>query len=219
MLHAGVCHVLPDPTLLLAFAVASILLIVAPGPDTLYVAGRSMAQGRGAGLVAALGISTGLVVHSLAVAFGLASLVAYVPYAYDAVRYAGAAYILYLAWRALSDFTPDAGIAARLRLAPLARVYREAVITNVLNPKVAIFFVAFLPQFANPDKGNLTAQILTLATLFICAGFAYLACIALSLGALGEWLRGRPAFWRVQRWLMGGTLGAMAIWLAWPERR
>ncbi len=208
---------LPDTTLLVAFAIASILLIVAPGPDTLYVAGRSMAQGRAAGLVASLGISSGLVVHSLAVAFGLASLVAYVPYAYDTVRYAGAAYIFYLAWRALSDFGVRA--ATPSRLAPLARVYREAVITNVLNPKIAVFFVAFLPQFADPDKGRFTAQILTLAALFICAGFTYLACVALSLGALGAWLRERPTFWRAQRWVMGGTLGAMAIWLAWPERR
>jgi len=210
---------LPDATLLLAFAIASILLIVAPGPDTLYVAGRSMAQGRAAGLVAALGISSGLLVHSLAVAFGLASLVAYLPYAYDTVRYAGAAYILYLAWRALSDFGVGVGAATPPPPAPLARVFREAVITNVLNPKIAVFFVAFLPQFASPDKGRLTLQILTLAALFICAGFTYLACIALSLGALGAWLRERPTIWRAQRWVMGGTLGAMAIWLAWPERR
>lgn len=211
---------LPEPPLLAAFALASILLIVSPGPDTLYVASRSVGQGRFAGVIAAFGISSGIVVHSIIVATGLAGLLTLVPLAYDAVRLAGAAYLLYLAWAAFAGRErADIFAAAATPRRRLFRVYREALFTNVLNPKVAVFFLAFLPQFTDPAKGSLALQILSLAALFFCGGFAYLLVVALTFGAIGGWLKKRPAFARAQRWTMGAVLGAMAVWLAWPERR
>ena len=213
---------LPDASLLVAFILASVLVIVSPGPDTLYVAARSLGQGRGAGLIAACGICTGLVGHGTAAALGLSSLFAYAPLAYDVVRYAGVAYLLYLAYRAFTAGDED---GAHLPTGSPSdrrgwwRIYRQAALTNLLNPKVAIFFIAFLPQFVRPGGGHHALQILVLAALFIAMGFGYLVVLVMTLGRLGDWLRARPKFWQLQRWVMGSMLGGIAIWLAVPERR
>ena len=99
------------------------------------------------------------------------------------------------------------------------RVYRQAALTNLLNPKVALFFIAFLPQFVDARGGHAVAQIAMLAALFIVAGAVFLLALALAFGRIGDWLRARPGFWRVQRWIMGTTLGGLALWLALPQRR
>ena len=210
---------LPDWTLLLPFLAASAALIVSPGPDTLYVAARSIGQGRLAGLIAAAGISAGLIVHIAAAALGLAGLFRLVPIAFDVVRYLGVAYLLYLAWRAFAGETDGGDLtAAATPLAP-ARIFRQAAITNILNPKVALFFVAFLPPFADPARGSVALQLTSLGALFIVMGLAYLIVLAAAVGHLGNRLRASRRARRVQRWFQGSVLGAMAVWLALPERR
>lgn len=211
---------LPDTPLLLAFTLASLLVIISPGPDTFYVIARSVGEGRFSGLVASSGISAGLVVHLSAATLGLSSLFVYAPIAYDIVRYVGAAYLLYLAWGAFfpkngSEFA--AGDDGR-RISRI-RTFREAMLTNVFNPKVAIFFIAFLPQFASPEKGAIALQIASLGVLFMIAGFLYLAAVAIGFGWVGDWLKRQRRFWQIQRWVMGTTLGGLAVWLALPERR
>ncbi len=210
---------LPDPSLLVAFVFASIVVIVSPGPDFMYVTARSIGQGWGAGLVAACGICTGLVGHAVAAALGLSSLFAHAPVAYEVVRYLGVAYLAYLAYRA---FTADDEVclsAASSDRRGWWRIYRQAALTNLLNPKVAIFFIAFLPQLVRADGGRYALQVLLLAGLFIALGFVYLVAVVVAFGRLGDWLRARPQFWRLQRWVMGSTLGGLAVWLAVPERR
>ncbi len=211
---------LPEGPVFAAFLLGVVVLVVSPGPDTLYVAARSLAQGRAAGLLATAGIGCGLMVHIAAAAMGLAGLFRAWPLAYDAVRYLGVAYLLYLAWDCFAADDAKAAIpAAPLQGAAMIRIFRQAVLTNLFNPKVALFFLAYLPQFADPARGAVGAQIALLGAILGSLGLTYLAAIALTAGTLGERLRAYPGMRRAQRWLLGATLGGLALWLAWPERR
>jgi threonine/homoserine/homoserine lactone efflux protein len=193
-------------------------LNVTPGPDLLYILGRSLGQGRGAGVVSALGIGAGCLVHVVGAALGLSALLLALPLAYDAVRWAGAAYLVYLGVRALCS---RAGALEVTALAPvsLRRVFFQGAITNVLNPKVALFFLAFLPQFADPARGPLAPQLLFLGAIFSFNGT--LVCIAFALVAsrVGEWLRTRYGVSRLLDRMTGGLFVALGLRLALLDRR
>ncbi len=210
---------LPETPLLVAFTVAALAVILSPGPDTIYVLTRSVGEGRLSGIVASLGISAGLCVHVGAAALGLSKLFDYAPAAYDVLRWAGVLYLLYLAWSAFTSGDTPFAIPAGAGRKRLARAFGEAALTNILNPKVAVFFIAFFPQFVAPAHGEVAAQVLTLGGLFMIAGFAWLAALALTFGYLGDWLKRSMRFWRWQRWIMAASLGGLAIWLALPSRR
>ena len=147
------------------FMLATLALNLTPGPDMLYVLGRSVGQGRKAGVVSALGIGAGILVHMAAVALGLSALLREVPAAYDAIRYAGAAYLLYLGVRTWLE-RGSVGVRGESAPVPLWTVFRQGVVTNVLNPKVALFFLAFLPQFVDPAAGPVGAQVVVLGLAF-----------------------------------------------------
>lgn len=209
----------PDTPLFIAFVVTALAVILSPGPDTVYVLTRNIGEGRVSGLFAAFGISAGLCVHVSAAALGLSKLFEYAPIAYDVLRWSGVAYLLYLAWRAVTEPASPLTVPTTLQGVRLAQAFGQAMLTNVLNPKVAVFFIAFLPQFADPAKGYVAPQILTLGLLFIAAGFTWLLFLVLTFGYFGEWLRRSVRFWRWQRWITGASLGGLAIWLALPGRR
>ena len=180
------------PLEILAFAGPVVLLAFVPGPDLLFVLTEGMLRGRRAGLVATLGLCSGLVFHISAVTLGVAALVQASPAAFAALRYIGAAYLLYLAWRAFSsrnatrannDGTPAA----------LGAIYRRAILMNISNPKVAIFFLAFLPQFAHPERGQVPVQMLILGGIFMICSLACFVVIALLADPLGAWLRRSPS--------------------------
>ena len=159
---------MPDLHSLLLFLAAGLALNLTPGPDMLYVAARGASEGRPAGVVSALGIGAGTLVHITLVALGLAALLVAVPVAYLVVRIGGAIYLIYLGVRALRSQTSLA--LQRVEPAPLWTVFRQGVITNVLNPKVALFFLAFLPQFVDPSRGNPALQVVALGLLFDTTG-------------------------------------------------
>jgi threonine/homoserine/homoserine lactone efflux protein len=211
--------ILPDTALLIAFTVASLAVILSPGPDTIYVLTRSVGEGKLSGIVASLGISAGLCVHIGAATLGLSKLFEHAPLAYDVLRYAGVLYLLYLAWRAFTSGDTPFAVPAGAERKHLARAFGEAMLTNVLNPKVAVFFIAFFPQFADPARGAVALQFILLGALFMLAGFAWLAALALTFGTFGDWLKRSVGFWRWQRWIMGSSLGGLAVWLALPDRR
>jgi len=179
------------------FATATLALNLTPGPDMLYISARSIAQGRRAGVLSALGVAAGCFVHTLLVAFGLAGILARVPVAYEVVRYAGAAYLMYLGIRMLIA-EPVAGPRAPT-IESSGRIFLQGMVTNVLNPKVALFFLAFLPQFADPSRGALWWQFVLLGALFNLSGtlvnliVALVASTTRRLAAGGEraglWLR------------------------------
>jgi threonine/homoserine/homoserine lactone efflux protein len=198
---------------LLLFAGATLALALTPGPDMLFCLSRSIGQGRQAGFASLLGIATGLYVWAGATALGLASLIALVPTAYHAVRLAGAAYLAWLAWQAFAgrDALSVAGAIPRV---PLLRLFRQGLVTNLLNPKIALFFLALFPQFVDPARGSTLWQILALASVFNLIGFCVNGAVILAAGRLAEWLRRRPGVARYQRWFMGTVFGGLALRLA-----
>jgi threonine/homoserine/homoserine lactone efflux protein len=218
--HLGGCRehlsLMPEKSAFLTFLVASLALNLAPGPDMLYVIGRSVGQGHKAGTVSALGIFAGCWIHILAAAIGLAALVRSSPLAFNAIRYAGAGYLFYLGVRALAQ--RDHHASGGLPQENLGRVFRQGVITNVLNPKVGLFFLAFLPQFVDARRGSVAFQILFLGLLFNAGGTLVNVVVAYAGGGVGELLRRNPRFTQIQRWFTGLVFVGLGARLAWQRR-
>lgn len=204
---------------LLLFVLAGIALNLTPGPDMMYTIARSLGQGRMAGIVSALGIGTGSIAHILAAGFGLSALFAYSAMAYLILKYAGAAYLIYLGVRTLISAKGKIPISAAREDRPLGRIYWQGIVTNVLNPKVALFFISFLPQFVDPHAGSVTLQTLLLGTIFDINGTLILVIIAIMAGTAGQWLSSKQTFWKYQQWFTGSVLVALGAKLALPDNR
>jgi len=203
---------MPDPSRLAVFFGAALALLVVPGPAVLYVVTQSIDQGRRAGLASTGGIFSGTLVHVALATVGLSALLASSVVAFDVVKYAGAAYLVVVGLRRLAgrERTEVAGTAGGRRLGQL---YRQGIVVNVLNPKTALFFLAFLPQFVDPSRGAAWRQILVLGLLFACLGFLTDGTWALVAGTLGDWLRGNTRYLGIQRIVSGSVfvaLGAVA---------
>ena len=202
---------MPAPETLGLFALAALALVAIPGPNLVYIANRALADGRRAGLASVLGVETGTLVWVCAAAAGLSALLASSAVAFDAVRYAGAAYLVYLGIRTLragdDDDAPEPAAAS------LGRAYREALLVQLSNPKVAVFFLALLPQFVVDDRGPAATQILVLGLVLACVGVTVSSLWALAAGSLGGRLRASAVARRRQRRFTGGVylaLGAFA---------
>ncbi len=175
-------------TTLLGFAAASVLLALAPGPDNLFVLTQSALKGRAAGLMVTLGLCSGLVVHTTAVALGVAAIFQTSEVAFAGLKFVGAAYLVWLAFKAFRAGAEPLGGAVDAPV-DLRKMYLRGILMNVTNPKVAIFFLAFLPQFADPAQGRLGAQIFLLGGVFMLCALAVFSAIALVAGRLSLWLR------------------------------
>jgi len=207
---------MPEKAAFLTFLVAAFALNIAPGPDMLYVIGRSVGQGRRAGIVSALGVFVGCWVHILAAAFGIAALLRSSPMAFNVVRYAGAAYLIYLGLKMLAQRTDLT--SQQLKTESLGAIFRQGVITNVLNPKVAIFFLAFLPQFIDARRGSVALQIILLGLIFNVGGTLVNLAVAYAGGTLGELLRRNQSIARWQRRFTGLIFVGLGLRLAWQKR-
>ena len=203
----------PDVTNLGLFVLAALLLLLTPGPAVLYIVARTLEQGRRAGLVSMLGVHAGTLVHVAGAAAGVSAVLAASAAAFAVVKYVGAAYLVYLGVRRILDRRPvlaaEPGVAPRLR-----RAFLDGVVVNVLNPKTALFFLAFLPQFVDVARGAVGAQILWLGVLFVALGLVTDGAYALTAGTAAGWLRGRPRFVASERWISGGMyigLGVAAV--------
>lgn len=204
---------LPDLSILAVFLVATIALNLSPGPDMLYVISRSLGQGRRAGIVSALGIGAGTLVHTFVTAIGLSAVLLSVPIAFEFIKYAGAAYLAFLGVRMLLSSRSGASNLSSEAIAPsgLGTVFRQGVFTNVLNPKVALFFLAFLPQFVDPSKGTVALQIILLGLVFDASGTSWNILIATLAGHASDRLKGRSGVSFAQKVLPGVILLALAI--------
>jgi threonine/homoserine/homoserine lactone efflux protein len=191
------------------FIVSGILLNLTPGQDTLYIVGRTMSQGRRAGLLSVAGISSGSVIHTVAAAFGLSAILATSAAAFTIVKLAGAAYLVYLGVRMLIGRSQPSLSAPTFARERDGAIYRAAILTNVLNPKVALFFLAFLPQFVDPSAGSRVLTFLFLGSLFICSGTMW--CLVLVWGAEAMSARLRRSG-SARTWLQRAT-GAIFIGL------
>lgn len=199
------------------FVAASVALAFAPGPDNLFVLTQSALHGRAAGVLVTLGLCTGVLVHTGAVALGVAAVFATSALAFNLLKIVGATYLLYLAWQAWRAGAAELGSDSAPRLTGM-QLYRRGIIMNVTNPKVAIFFLAFLPQFADPERGGLTAQIFVLGLLFIAVALVVFCAIAWFAGFLGGWLRRSAKAQVVMNRLAAGVFGMLALRLAVAER-
>ena len=182
---------MPDPSTLAVFAAAALALLLVPGPAVLFIVARSVEHGRPAALASVAGIHTGTLVHVAAAAFGISALLAASHVAYDAVRYGGAAYLVFLGVRALVRRGQSAGEDVPVRAASRRRLLAEGFVVNVLNPKTALFFLAFLPQFVDRDHGSAPLQVLVLGALFVAIGLCTDGTYALLSAHVGGRLRGR----------------------------
>jgi threonine/homoserine/homoserine lactone efflux protein len=194
---------------MLLFLTTMVLVNITPGPDMLYVIARSAGQGRKAGIVSALGIGAGCFFHIFAVALGLAEFLRAVPVAYEVVRYAGAAYLVWIGGRMLLSHQKAEGPVA-VEPASLRRIFVQGVINNILNPKVALFFLAFLPQFIDPH-GSTFRQTVSLGLLFDASGTTVNLIVAVAAGAAGSWI---PAKFR---YVTGTVFVALGLRLGWQK--
>jgi threonine/homoserine/homoserine lactone efflux protein len=201
---------IPSHASLVLFISAALVLLVIPGPAVLYVVGRSIGQGRAAGFVSALGIQVGTLVHVAAAAVGLSALLMSSAAAFAAVKYLGAAYLIYLGVQKLrsDESLEPSGQTVKTNL---SRIFAQGVVVNVLNPKTALFFFAFLPQFVDASRGHVAAQILFLGTLFSLMGVVSDSLWAFSAGTVAHLLRRSPRWMRTQRYVSGGMLISLGV--------
>src|SRR3990170_926077 len=201
---------MPDPSTLALFVAAALALLAVPGPAVLYIVSQSIDHGRGAGLVSVLGVGAGSTVQVAAASLGLSSLLLSSATAFSAVKYVGAAYLVFLGLRTL--LTRGFEIEARVRRSSARRrLFFQGVLVNVTNPKTALFFFAFLPQFVDTSAGSATLQIAFLGSLFVCLGLMSDGLYAVTAGTLADRLRGSERVLRARRYLAGSVLVGLGV--------
>jgi len=196
---------MPDWSTLILFATAASILVFMPGPNTLYIIARSVNQGRRAGIVSSLGVQVGTLFHIAAAAFGVSALLLSSALAFNVVKYAGAAYLIYLGVKTLLTKENIETAQNEIPKASLSRVFSQGVIVNLLNPKAALFFFAFLPQFVDAARGSVAMQIILLGAILMLLGFLSDSIYALAAGSIGNRLRGNLKFLRAQRYFAGSV--------------
>ncbi len=200
------------------FALACLVLVLTPGPNMIYCISRTLSQGRGAGLVSLGGVALGFVVHLLAASLGLTALLLAVPLAFDTIRIMGAAYLLWLAWQAVR---PGGAAPFEPRALPHGQprtLFAMGFMTNVLNPKVAMFYLSFFPQFLHPERGDVLLQSLTLGAVQIGVSCSVNALLIVFAGGLAGFLNRNAVWMRVQRYVMGTVLALLALRLLTEKR-
>jgi threonine/homoserine/homoserine lactone efflux protein len=210
---------MPDTSNLLAFALIALGMVLTPGPNMIYLVSRSINQGTKAGLISLAGVATGFIFYILAAAFGITALLFAVPFAYDVLRLAGAAYLLWLAWQTVR---PGGRSPFQVRNLPKdgpRKLYLMGLLTNLLNPKIAMLYLSLLPQFIDPARGNVFTQLLVLGCIQVAISVTVNSVIAATAGSIAGFLQRRPRAMLVQRWLMGSVLGIFAVQMATDTRR
>src|SRR5262249_29547134 len=210
---------MPHFNTLIAFALISLGMVMTPGPNMVYLISRSITQGRLAGLISLGGVALGFVFYMLAAAFGLTALLFAVPYAYDALRLAGAAYLLWLAWQAVKPGGRSPFQIRELAIDSPPKLFTMGLVTNLLNPKIAMLYLALLPQFIDPTQGRARLKLNVLGFTQVSISISVNAMIAVAAGSIAVFLDQRPTWLLVQRWLMGTILAGLAIRMAFETRR
>jgi threonine/homoserine/homoserine lactone efflux protein len=210
---------MPHASSLLAFALVSFGIVLTPGPNMIYLISRSITQGPAAGIVSLGGVALGFVFYMLCAAFGITALLLAVPYAYDALRLGGAAYLLWLAWQAVKPGGRSPFQVKKLAVDSPRKLFAMGFVTNLLNPKIAMLYLALLPQFIDPAQGSVLAQSLVLGSIQTAISVSVNGVIALSAGAIALFLSTRPSWLLIQRYLMGTVLAGLAVRMALETRR
>lgn len=209
---------MPTLTTLFLLVTITVLVCIVPGPDMLYIISRSTGQGRSTGVVSCLGIATGGLLQTTAVALGISSFFLIVPIAYDIIKYVGAAYLVYLGIRFILS-REEMLTSSRDEKADFRKAFLQGSLTTLLNPKVALFYVAFLPQFVDPTRGHVPLQLLILGLLFNITSLAVDTSVALLASLLGTWLKRRSGAAKLIHWLTGSVLVGLGVRLAFSGRQ
>ncbi|MDR5780633.1 LysE family translocator [Caballeronia sp. LZ065] len=210
---------MPQTAHLIAFALVALGMALTPGPNMVYLISRSICQGRTAGLISLGGVALGFVFYMLCAAFGITALLIAIPFAYDALRFGGALYLLWLAWQAVK---PGGRSPFQVRNLPVdspRKLFTMGFVTNLLNPKIAVLYLSLLPQFIDPQHGSVLAQSMMLGLVQIALSIAVNASVAMTAGSIAVFLARRPAWLLIQRWLMGTVLAGLALRMATEARR
>ena len=210
---------MPHLTALLGFALVSFGMVLTPGPNMIYLISRSITQGPAAGLVSLGGVALGFVFYMLCAAFGITAVLFAVPYAYDTLRLAGAAYLLWLAWQAVKPNGRSPFQVHELKVDGPRKLFAMGFLTNLLNPKIAMLYLALLPQFIDPAQGSVLSQSLVLGSIQTVISVSVNGLIALSAGSIAAFLGTRPSWLLLQRYLMGTVLAGLAVKIAFEARR
>lgn len=202
-----------------AFGLVAFAMVCTPGPNMIYLLSRSICQGPRAGLVSLAGVGAGFLIYMVATAFGVTALLMTMPPAFDALRFAGAAYLLYLAWQAIKP--GGRSVFAIVELAPDSprKLFAMGLVTNMLNPKAAVLYLTLLPQFIRPAAGDALAQGLVLGSTQLLISMTVNAAIVLATGTIARFLAERPVWQRFQRWAMATVLGGLAVRMLFEARR
>lgn len=203
----------------LMFAAACLVMVLTPGPNMIYLISRSICQGRKAGVTSLLGVVAGFFVHMLAAAIGLTAVFLAVPLAYEALKWAGALYLLWMAWQAVRPGVRSPFEARELLPDAPSRLVLMGFLTSVLNPKVAMFYLSIFPQFISPEHGSLFIQSILLGLTQISVSFTVNLLIALFASGIAVWFVRNPLWLAVQRYVMGGVLAALAVRLMLEQRK
>jgi threonine/homoserine/homoserine lactone efflux protein len=210
---------MPHFPALFGFALVSLGIVLTPGPNMIYLISRSITQGGAAGIVSLGGVALGFVFYMLCAAFGITALLFAVPFAYDALRFAGAAYLLWMAWQAIRPGGRSPFQVKKLAVDSPRKLFAMGFVTNLLNPKIAMLYLALLPQFIDPAAGSVLWQSVVLGSIQIVISVSVNAMIALAAGSIALLLGTRPTWLLVQRWLMGTVLAGLAVRMALETRR
>ncbi|KAF1010699.1 MAG: Homoserine/homoserine lactone efflux protein [Pseudomonas fluorescens] len=204
---------------LLIFAAASLLLVLTPGPNMIYLISRSICQGRKAGVISLLGVVAGFFVHLFAAAVGLTAVFLAVPMAYELLKWAGALYLLYLAWQAVKPGARSPFEAQQLPPDSPRKLVVMGFLTSALNPKITVFYLSIFPQFITPEHGSVFTQSLMLGFTQISVSFMVNLTISLCAASIAGWFMNNPTWLSVQRYFMGFVLAALAVRLMLEQRR
>jgi threonine/homoserine/homoserine lactone efflux protein len=202
-----------------AFAGVALVMVLTPGPNMAYLISRSITQGRAAGMISLAGVLAGFGVYMMLAAFGITALLLAIPFAYDTLRLAGAAYLAWLAWNALRPGGASPFQARSLPVDSPRRLFGMGLLTNLLNPKIAMLYLSLLPQFIDPTQGNVLGQSVGLGLTQMAISAGVNTAIVFTAGSIAVFLARRPVWARAQRWFMGSVLGVLAVRMALDTRR
>ncbi len=204
---------------LLLFALAALIMVLSPGPNMIYLISRSLSQGKKAGIISLFGVMCGFLFHILMVSFGLTAIFFAIPYAFIVVKFLGVGYLLYLAFNTIRDKNKIFDADQHLKADKPSKLFNIGLMTNILNPKMAIFYLSFFPQFIKPENGSVLSQSFLLGIIQIGISFTINLLIVLSAAKLASWFSKKPIWLRIQKWFMASVLTGLAVKMAFAKAK
>ncbi len=199
---------------LLLFGLASLIMVLSPGPNMIYLISRSLSQGKKAGIISLIGVLCGFLFHILMVSFGLTAIFFAVPYAFIVVKFLGVGYLLYLAYTTATSGTKIFDTEQNLKIDKPLKLFNIGLLTNVLNPKIAVFYLSFFPQFIKPEYGSILSQSFQLGIIQIIISFSINFLIVISAAKMANWFTKKPIWLKIQKWFMASVLTGLAVKMA-----